>query len=78
VVPELLKDGGGTIVAPEDPDDMARAIVDLCRMPQDRWKAMSDAALATAQRYTCDDATLLLEEALQSAVRKATPAARVP
>jgi glycosyltransferase involved in cell wall biosynthesis len=77
-VPDLLKDGGGILVGSEDPEGMARAIVDVCRMPEDRWKALSDAAFARARRYTCDDAAALLEKALEAIVRAPASAAPNP
>jgi glycosyltransferase involved in cell wall biosynthesis len=69
--PELLAEGGGVLVKPESPSDMADAIVRLCGLPESAWRAMSDAALATATRYTWDDATGLFEAALCAAVTRA-------
>jgi glycosyltransferase involved in cell wall biosynthesis len=68
--PELLASGGGILVPSEDPDAMARAIVKVCTLPEDAWRAMSDAALATATAQTWDDATGLLEQALQKIVQQ--------
>jgi hypothetical protein len=39
-------------------------------MTEDRWKALSDAGVARARRYTCDDAVVLFEQALEAVVRK--------
>ena len=69
--PELLAGGGGILVKPEDPQSMADAIVQVARMPETQWQAMSDAAYATARRYTWDDATVLFEKALEHAVQRA-------
>jgi glycosyltransferase involved in cell wall biosynthesis len=68
--PELLAGGGGLLVAPEDPEDMARAIVDIARKPPESWRTMSDCACATATRYTWDDATTRFEAALRRAMEK--------
>jgi len=68
--PELLKDGGGILVHPMHPDAMAAAIVRIARMDDTEWRRMSDAAHATATRYTWDDATELFEAALHRAVER--------
>lgn len=69
--PELLADGGGILVQRMHADEMARAIVRVCRMPPSAWREMSDAAHATATRYTWDDATTLMEAAFRRAVARA-------
>jgi len=71
--PELLAGGGGILVPHEDPAAIAEAIVKVCSMPDPAWRALSDAALATAGGYTWDDATDLFEKALHDVV--ATPSA---
>jgi hypothetical protein len=48
----------------EDADALAERLLRVLGMDEARWKRMSDAALATAQGYTWDDATTLLERAL--------------
>jgi len=40
VAGELLKGGGGILVKTEDPDDMANAIVKVCRFSEAQWRAM--------------------------------------
>lgn len=65
--PELLAGGGGVLVRPEDPADMAAAIARVLALPDSDWRAMSDAAHATAARYTWDDATDRFERALYGA-----------
>jgi glycosyltransferase involved in cell wall biosynthesis len=71
--PELLADGGGVLVKPEDPVDMAVAIERICRMSDAEWKNLSDAAYATAQANTWDEAAKKFEAALVEAVEtKAT------
>ena len=66
--PELLTDGAGIPVKPEDPEDMARAIEQICKLPDAEWRKMSDAAYATATQYTWDDAVNLFEAALRTAI----------
>jgi glycosyltransferase involved in cell wall biosynthesis len=68
--PQLLSKGGGYLVLHEDSDAMARAIVHVCSMPEENWRALSDAALATANGYTWDDAALLFEQALCQIVER--------
>ncbi len=65
--PELLAGGGGILVRPEDPADMAAGIVRLCNLSDIEWRAMSDAAYNTATKYNWDDATDLFEKALFAA-----------
>lgn len=69
--PELLEQGGGIMVPMEDPRAMADAILRVCAMPTAEWRAMSDAAHATANRWTWDDATDQFEAALVRAVENA-------
>ena len=66
--PELIGQGGGVLVPPESPEEMAEAIVKICTLPNDQWHKMSDAAYATATSYTWEDATALFEKALQMAI----------
>jgi glycosyltransferase involved in cell wall biosynthesis len=62
--PELIGQGGGYLVRPEDPGDMAAAIGRIMALPDAEWRAMSDIAYATASRYSWDDATDRFEAAL--------------
>jgi glycosyltransferase involved in cell wall biosynthesis len=64
--PELLATGGGILVKPEDPADMARAIQQICATGNLAWRAMSDIAYQTATRYTWDDATACFESVLKA------------
>ncbi|MBW4618438.1 MAG: glycosyltransferase family 4 protein [Cyanosarcina radialis HA8281-LM2] len=66
--PELLADGAGILVRPEDPDNMARAIEQICNFSEAEWLAVSDAAYAKATSYTWEKATDLFESALQVAI----------
>ena len=68
--PELIGQGGGYLVRPEDPEDMADAIGRIVALPDDRWRAMSDIAHDTAGRSTWDDATDRFEAALIRAVER--------
>ncbi len=66
--PELLADGVGVLVKPEDPEDMARAIEQICRLSDSEWRVMSDAAYARATSYSWDEATDRFEAALCTAI----------
>ncbi len=68
--PELLADGAGVLVKPEDPEDMARAIEHICNLSNREWQALSDAAYTKATGYTWDDATELFEAALYTAIER--------
>lgn len=65
--PELISQGGGVLVKPQDPIDMARAIERVCRLPVNDWQAVSDAAYRTAQANTWDRCADLFEAALKEA-----------
>jgi glycosyltransferase involved in cell wall biosynthesis len=65
--PELLKKGGGILVPQEDPQAMADAILQIARMHDASWRALSDRAFATVASYTWDDATDRFELALKAA-----------
>jgi glycosyltransferase involved in cell wall biosynthesis len=62
--PELVGQGGGLLVAPEDSGAMADAIVAIARMPESEWRVLSDCAHSTATRYTWDHAADAFEHAL--------------
>jgi len=68
--PELLSDGAGILVKPEDPENMARAIEQVCQLSEPEWQAMSDAAYAKASSYTWDDAAKLCEQAFYTAIER--------
>ena len=69
--PELIRQGGGQLVPPEDPVAIAEAMVNLCTQPLDQWQALSAAAYQTASRYSWEDATTLFEAALEVALTRA-------
>ncbi len=68
--PELLAGGGGILVKPEDPEDMAKAIEQICQLSDTEWRAMSETALETVINYTWEDATDLFEAALYTAMER--------
>ncbi|MEG4224995.1 glycosyltransferase [Microcoleus sp. N9_B2] len=68
--PELQACGGGILVKPEDPEDMAKAIEQICQLSDAEWRAMSETALETVINYTGEDATNLFEAALYTALER--------
>ncbi|MCT7949704.1 glycosyltransferase family 4 protein [Ancylothrix sp. C2] len=66
--PELLANGGGILVKPEDPEDMAKAIIKVCQMPESEWRVLSDTAYQKATSYSWEDAADRFEAALFEAV----------
>jgi len=64
--PELIGEGGGTLVPMDDPGAMGVAICDLLSAPERQWKEMSDAAYASARARRWDRSTDLFEGALRS------------
>ncbi|HUB82404.1 MAG TPA: glycosyltransferase family 4 protein [Bryobacteraceae bacterium] len=66
--PKLLRNGAGILTNAEDPQEMARAILKICRLSGMDWKAMSDTAAATAASYTWDDSVDKFEAALKPLV----------
>jgi glycosyltransferase involved in cell wall biosynthesis len=72
--PELIGQGGGYLVRPEDPEDMAAAIERLLVIPDSEWRALSDFAHATAKQHNWEDASDRFEAALVRAVEHATVA----
>ncbi|MEG4802903.1 glycosyltransferase family 4 protein [Microcoleus sp. ARI1-B5] len=68
--PELLAGGGGILVKPEDPEDMALAIEQICQLSDAEWRAMSETAVETVIHYTWEDATDLFEAALRTALER--------
>lgn len=62
--PELLAEGGGKLVRPENPREMADAINDLCAGPAAGWSRASELALRTAREHPWERAHRDFEEAL--------------
>jgi glycosyltransferase involved in cell wall biosynthesis len=62
---DLIEEGvNGFLVDVDDADALAERLLKVFGLEEARWKHMSDAAFATANGYTWDDATTLLERAL--------------
>lgn len=66
--PELLAQGGGILVQPDNPTGMAKAIEQVYQLSDAEWLQMSDIAYAQATGYTWDDATTEFEMALRTAI----------
>ncbi|MBL1175166.1 glycosyltransferase family 4 protein [Pantanalinema sp. GBBB05] len=71
IAPEMLSDGAGILVKPEDPEDMARAIEQIYQFSNSTWQTMSDQAFNKVLNYTWDDAASRFEAALYRAIDKA-------
>lgn len=65
---ELLADGGGILLKPDNPEDMARAIKQICHMSDQQWQTLSHTAYTKATSYTWDNATERFETALYTAI----------
>jgi glycosyltransferase involved in cell wall biosynthesis len=68
--PELIPDGGGILVARDDPNDMARAIEQMITLSEPDWMSRSELACDKASRYNWDNAAQRFEAALQTAIEK--------
>lgn len=67
--PDLLAAGGGLLVRPEDPRDMAGAIERIVNLSDGDWRALSEQARRIASGYTWNDAADRFEAALEHAIR---------
>lgn len=68
---DLVEEGvNGYLVDLDDSAGLAEQLIKVLSLDEAEWKRMSDAALATATRYTWDDATDLLEKALHDIVAR--------
>ena len=66
---DLIEDGRqGFLVDVEDSSGLAQRLIQVLRLPEPEWQAMSDAAFTTATAYTWDDATSLFEASLRQAI----------
>jgi glycosyltransferase involved in cell wall biosynthesis len=62
---EFVEPGvNGFLVDVNDSVDLAEKLMQLLMLPESDWLTMSSNALSTARRYTWEDATDLLENAL--------------
>ncbi len=71
--PELLAQGGGLLVEHDRPQAMARAIEHVAALTTGQWRALSDAAWATAARHTWPAAAAQFEAALMTVARPQRP-----
>lgn len=63
---DIIDNGrNGFLVPIGDAEALGDRLVEVLTLDNTRWRAMSDAAFETAARYTWDDATDLLENALR-------------
>jgi glycosyltransferase involved in cell wall biosynthesis len=69
--PELLADGGGTLLEAVEAGPMARAIVETCALSDGAWRARSERARGVACAHSWARSVVLLEEALSQAARRA-------
>jgi glycosyltransferase involved in cell wall biosynthesis len=68
---ETIENGvNGYLVPVGDSKALANKLVDILSLPDEEWRAMSDAAYITVTRYTWEDATDLFESALYAAVER--------
>jgi glycosyltransferase involved in cell wall biosynthesis len=69
---ELVEEGvNGFLVAVDDAPALADRLVRVLQTSEDQWRRMSDAAYATAGKYTWDEATDTFERALFLAIERA-------
>ncbi|MGH8490351.1 MAG: glycosyltransferase family 4 protein [Gammaproteobacteria bacterium] len=68
---DIVEEGvNGHLTDVKDDRALADRIVRVLNLADDDWRRMSDAAYRTATRFTWDDATDLLEQALRRAVER--------
>jgi len=68
---EIIEQGkNGFLVDVEDHDALAQRLVQVLKLSDPQWRTLSDAAYATACRYTWQDAAALMEQALLTAIEK--------
>lgn len=69
---DIVEDGvDGFLVDVDDSTKLAERLVQVLRLDDAQWRALSESALRTATRYSWDDATDLLEAALCDVIRNA-------
>lgn len=66
----ILQGVNGYLVDVEDSIGLADRLIDVLKLSNQDWKQMSDAALATASKYTWNDATDLFEKYLYQISQK--------
>ncbi len=67
---DMLRDGGGILVEPENAEQMTEAILRVCRMSGATWRDLSQRAYATACKHTWEHAGQLFEAALMALVER--------
>jgi glycosyltransferase involved in cell wall biosynthesis len=68
---DLIEDGRqGFLVDVEDSEALSKRLIQILRLPEPEWQAMSDASFGTATAYTWDDATSLFEAGLREAIAR--------
>lgn len=68
--PDLLGNGAGMLVKPENPEDMAQAIVQVAQMSDAEWLQLSNRAYNRVAGYTWEEATDQFEAVLQSLIEQ--------
>jgi glycosyltransferase involved in cell wall biosynthesis len=67
----VIRDGeNGFLVPIDDYASLANRVTDVLAMDEQRWRTMSDAAWATVQQYSWDDAAQLFEGGLVRAIER--------
>ena len=68
---DIIENGrNGFLVPIGDVEALGDRLVEVLNFNEGQWRAMSDAAFATAARYTWDDATTLFERNLQEIMER--------
>lgn len=68
---DIVKQGeNGFLCGIDDINDLTDAVMRVFNSTEHEWLALSDAAYATATRYSWDDATELFEQALSKAIMR--------
>ena len=68
--PELQACVGGILVKPKDPEDMAKAIEQICQLSDAERRAMSKTAWEKVINYDWEDATNLFDTTVYAAVER--------
>ena len=75
---DTIEDGkNGFLVDVEDAEALADRLVRVLKLSDGQWREMSDAAYATACRYSWRDAAALMEKALEAAINQRGLAQRI-
>ncbi len=75
---DTIEEGkNGFLVDVEDSKALAERLIDVLKLSDPQWQAMSDAAYATACRYSWQDAAGLMEKALQRAIEQSRASRRI-